>query len=135
MPSFFEKNKNFYPSISCAVLSAVGGIKEAVPNLSEDVIMWISVVILILLFQVQRFGTYKVGYSFAPILVLWFAFIASIGLFNFIKHDPGVIKAVNPWHIVKYFQRKKKNAWISLGGVVLCLTGTDPNVVISWSLE
>ncbi|KAF2289207.1 hypothetical protein GH714_029409 [Hevea brasiliensis] len=108
------------PCIS--VLSAVGGIREAAPSLSQDAIMWISVVILILLFQVQRFGTDKVGYTFAPILVLWFAFIAFIGLFNFIKYDPGVIKAVNPWYIVKYFQRNKKKAWISIGGVILCLT-------------
>ncbi|XP_021679489.1 potassium transporter 5-like isoform X2 [Hevea brasiliensis] len=111
------------PCIS--VLSAVGGIREAAPSLSQDAIMWISVVILILLFQVQRFGTDKVGYTFAPILVLWFAFIAFIGLFNFIKYDPGVIKAVNPWYIVKYFQRNKKKAWISIGGVILCLTGSE----------
>ncbi|KAF2289208.1 hypothetical protein GH714_029427 [Hevea brasiliensis] len=114
------------PCIS--VLSAVGGIREAAPSLSQDAIMWISVVILILLFQVQRFGTDKVGYTFAPILVLWFAFIAFIGLFNLIKYDPGVIKAVNPWYIVKYFQRNKKKAWISIGGVILCLTGTDPYI-------
>ncbi|KAF2289211.1 hypothetical protein GH714_029440 [Hevea brasiliensis] len=111
------------PCIS--LLSAVGGIREAAPSLSQDAIMWISVVILILLFQVQRFGTDKVGYTFAPILVLWFAFIAFIGLFNFIKYDPGVIKAVNPWYIVKYFQRNKKKAWISIGGVILCLTGSE----------
>ncbi|XP_058000965.1 potassium transporter 5-like [Hevea brasiliensis] len=111
------------PCIS--VLSAVGGIREAAPSLSQDAIMWISVVILILLFQVQRFGTDKVGYTFAPILVIWFAFIAFIGLFNFIKYDPGVIKAVNPWYIVKYFQRNKKKAWISIGGVILCLTGSE----------
>ena len=85
--------------------------------------MWISVVILILLFQIQRFGTDKVGYSFAPLLTIWFVFIALIGLYNFIKYDPTVIKAFNPWYIVQYFIRNKKDAWISLGGVILCLTG------------
>ncbi|XP_037496325.1 potassium transporter 5-like [Jatropha curcas] len=87
--------------------------------------MWISVVILIFLFQLQRFGTHKVGYSFAPILVLWFLLIGIIGIFNFSKYDPGVIKALNPWCIIQYFQRNKKEAWISLGGVVLCLTGSQ----------
>ncbi|GMY27705.1 potassium transporter 5-like [Fagus crenata] len=84
----------------------------------------ISVAILIILFQIQRFGTDKIGYSFAPILTIWFIFIGTVGLYNFVKHDPGVIKAVNPMYIVKYFSRNKKNAWISLGGVILCLTAS-----------
>ncbi|MCI05773.1 potassium transporter 5-like, partial [Trifolium medium] len=75
--------------------------------------------------MVQRFGTDKVGYSFAPIICIWFAFIAIIGLYNFIKHDPSVIKAVNPKYIVDYFIRNKKDAWVSLGGVVLCITGSE----------
>ncbi|KDP37185.1 hypothetical protein JCGZ_06241 [Jatropha curcas] len=103
----------------------VGGLKVAVPSLTEDAIMWISVVILIFLFQIQRFGTHKVGYSFAPILVLWFVLIAIIGVFNFLKYDPGVIRALNPCYIIQYVQRNKKDAWISLGGVVLCLTGSE----------
>ncbi|KAK3417903.1 potassium transporter 19 [Eucalyptus grandis] len=111
------------PCIS--VLSAIGGIREAASSFGNDQVMWISVVILILLFQVQRFGTQKVGYSFAPILSLWFLCIALIGIYNFAKHDPGVIRAVNPLYIIHYFMRNKKDAWISLGGVILCLTGSE----------
>ncbi|CAI8615071.1 unnamed protein product [Vicia faba] len=111
------------PCIS--VLSAVGGLKEATSKITEDQIVWISVAILIGLFMVQRFGTDKVGYSFAPIICIWFALIAGIGMYNFIKHDTSVIKALNPKYIVDYFIRNKKHAWISLGGVVLCTTGTE----------
>nr|ASM90219.1 K+ uptake permease 4 [Sesuvium portulacastrum] len=111
------------PSIS--VLSAVGGLKEASPVFTEGRVVWISVAILIMLFSVQRFGTDKVGYSFAPIISVWFSMNAGIGLYNFIKYDPTVIKAVNPWHIVQYFMRNGKEAWVSLGGVVLCITGTE----------
>ncbi|KAG2664040.1 hypothetical protein I3760_16G061400 [Carya illinoinensis] len=75
------------PCIS--VLSAVGGVKEAASGLTDNMIMWISVGILIGLFQIQRFGTDKIGYSFAPILTIWFLFIGSIGLYNFFKYDPG----------------------------------------------
>ncbi|KAJ4953513.1 hypothetical protein NE237_030345 [Protea cynaroides] len=85
--------------------------------------MWISVVILILLFQ--RFGTDTVGFTFAPILIIWFLFISVIGLYNFIRYDLSVNKAINPMYIVTYFQRNKKNAWISLGGDVQCLTGSE----------
>ncbi|XP_058742636.1 potassium transporter 5-like [Vicia villosa] len=111
------------PCIS--VLSAVGGIKEAASSITENQIVLISVIILIGLFMVQRFGTDKVGYSFAPIICIWFALIACIGLYNFIKHDPLVIKALNPKYIVDYFARNKTDAWISLGGIVLCTTGAE----------
>ncbi|PHT86183.1 hypothetical protein T459_08289 [Capsicum annuum] len=109
------------PCIS--VLSAVGGIKEAAPKaMTEERIVWISVAILILLFTFQRFGTDKVGYTFAPIICVWFSLNAAIGLYNFVKYDPSVVKAINPKYIIDYFKRNKKDAWISLGGVVLSIT-------------
>ncbi|GAB2220258.1 hypothetical protein Drorol1_Dr00007902 [Drosera rotundifolia] len=111
------------PCIS--VLSAVGGVRVAAPAITEGRVVWISVAILILLFSFQRFGTDKVGYSFAPILCVWFSIIAAIGLYNFISYDPTVVKALNPWEIVQYFRRNGKDAWVSLGGVVLCITGTE----------
>ncbi|XP_074301471.1 potassium transporter 5-like [Silene latifolia] len=111
------------PCIS--VLSAAGGIKGASDKFTDDMVVWISVAILIFLFLMQSFGTDKVGYSFAPILCIWFICNAIIGIFNFCKHDWGVIKAVNPWHIVEYFQRNGKDGWVSLGGMVLCITGTE----------
>ncbi|XP_019451783.1 PREDICTED: potassium transporter 5-like [Lupinus angustifolius] len=111
------------PCIS--VLSAVGGIKEADSSITEGRIVGISIAILIFLFMIQRFGTDKVGYSFAPIVCVWFAFIGGIGVYNIIKYDPKVLKAINPKYIVDYFKRNKKDAWISLGGVVLSVTGTE----------
>ncbi|XP_019452632.1 PREDICTED: potassium transporter 5-like [Lupinus angustifolius] len=111
------------PCIS--VLSAVGGIKEADSSITEGRIVGISIAILICLFMIQRFGTDKVGYSFAPIVCVWFAFIGGIGVYNIIKYDPKVLKAINPKYIVDYFKRNKKDAWVSLGGVVLAITGTE----------
>ncbi|KAJ6712891.1 OSMOTIC STRESS POTASSIUM TRANSPORTER [Salix purpurea] len=107
------------PCIS--VLSAVGGIK----SLGEDTVLGVSVAILIVLFSVQRFGTDKVGFAFAPVIFLWFSFIGGIGLFNLFKYDLGVLRAFNPKYIIDYFQRNGKQGWISLGGVVLCITGTE----------
>ncbi|GKV04942.1 hypothetical protein SLEP1_g17021 [Rubroshorea leprosula] len=108
-----------------AVLSAVAGLKNASPKMTEGMIVAISVAILVCLFAVQRLGTDKVGYSFAPIIFVWFTMIGGIGAYNFVKFDPRVIKAVNPKYIVDYFLRNKKEAWISLGGVVLAITGTE----------
>ncbi|KAK4413524.1 Potassium transporter 5 [Sesamum alatum] len=107
------------PCIS--VLSAVGGIKP----LGQDAVVYISIAILIILFCVQRFGTDKVGYSFAPAICLWFLFISGIGLYNLFKHDVTVLRAFNPKYIVDYFRQNGKKGWVSLGGIVLCITGTE----------
>ncbi|XP_021723604.1 potassium transporter 5-like [Chenopodium quinoa] len=113
----------FTPCMS--VLSAIGGIKGASPALTDKMVVWMSIVILIFLFMMQRFGTDKVGYSFAPILTLWFIFNGVVGIYNFIKHDPLVIRAVNPWEFIQYFKRNGKDGWSSLGGIILCITGTE----------
>ncbi|CAN6270356.1 unnamed protein product [Urochloa humidicola] len=111
------------PAIS--VLSAVSGLQEKAPQLKQGQIVLISVVILVVLFSVQRFGTDKVGYSFAPIILLWFLCIGGIGFYNLIKYDVGVLRAFYPKYIVDYFKRNGKDAWISLGGILLCFTGTE----------
>ncbi|KAM1438370.1 hypothetical protein TB2_011747 [Malus domestica] len=107
------------PCIS--VLSAVSGIK----SLGTDTVVGISIVILIILFSAQRFGTDKVGFTFAPIILVWFLFIGGIGLYNLFKHDVGVLRAFNPKYIIDFFRRNGKRGWISLGGIFLCITGTE----------
>ncbi|KAK1682269.1 hypothetical protein QYE76_043117 [Lolium multiflorum] len=111
------------PAIS--VLSAVGGLKEKAPHLTTDQIVWITVAILVALFAVQRFGTDKVGYFFAPVVILWLLLIGGVGVYNLVKHDIGVLRAFNPKYIADYFRRNKKDAWVSLGGILLCFTGTE----------
>ncbi|KAL2929108.1 Potassium transporter 19 [Bienertia sinuspersici] len=88
-------------------------------------VVWISIVILLFLFTMQRFGTDKVGYTFAPILSIWFTLNATIGIYNFIKYDPTIIKAINPLEIINYFKRNGIEGWSSLGGIILCITGTE----------
>ncbi|OAE33988.1 hypothetical protein AXG93_3891s1010 [Marchantia polymorpha subsp. ruderalis] len=111
------------PSIS--VLSAIQGIKVNQPSLDQNVIVVITCVILFALFNIQRFGTDKVGYLFSPVVLVWFISIALIGIYNIIKQDPSVFRALNPYHMYEYMSRNKKQGWISLGGIVLCVTGTE----------
>ncbi|KAL5676123.1 hypothetical protein ACJX0J_012254, partial [Zea mays] len=111
------------PAIS--VISAVSGLQQKAPQLKQDQMVWISVAILVVLFAVQRFGTDKVGYSFAPIILLWFMFIAGIGIYNLVEYDIGVLRAFYPKYIVDYFRRNGRDAWVSLGGILLCFTGTE----------
>ncbi|KAJ4955282.1 hypothetical protein NE237_012065 [Protea cynaroides] len=111
------------PCIS--VLSAVDGVKKFDSHLKTDVVVMISVTILVILFSIQRFGTDKVGYTFAPAIMVWYLFIGGVGIFNLIQHDPLVLRAFNPVHIFRYFNGEPKQAWLSLGGIVLCMTGTE----------
>ncbi|RXH69785.1 hypothetical protein DVH24_007041 [Malus domestica] len=107
------------PAIS--VMSAVSGLQGEVP----DAVVILSVVILLLLFSIQQFGTGKVGVMFSPILALWFFSLASIGIYNLVKYDITVLRAFNPAYIYFFFKKNDKEAWYALGGCVLCITGAE----------
>ncbi|KAJ6712257.1 OSMOTIC STRESS POTASSIUM TRANSPORTER [Salix purpurea] len=112
------------PAIS--VLSASGGIKVNHPKLiSNDVVTVVAVVILVGLFSMQHYGTDKVGWLFAPIVLLWFLLIGGIGLFNIWKYDTSVLKAFSPVYIYRYLRRGGKYRWTSLGGIMLSITGIE----------
>jgi KUP system potassium uptake protein len=83
----------------------------------------LSVVILVLLFLIQRFGTSKVSCSFSPIMLTWFGSIAVIGLYNMFKYYPPVLKALSPHYMYFYFAKDKRVGWEQLGAVILCITG------------
>jgi KUP system potassium uptake protein len=85
--------------------------------------------IFVILFAAQRFGTDKVGYSFAPIVSLYFLLIGGIGLYNLVHYEIGVLRAFNPKYIVHYFGRNGKQGWVSLGGVLLCYTGNSNSII------
>ncbi|AQK46077.1 Potassium transporter 10 [Zea mays] len=108
------------------VLSASGGIKVQNQNMSTDVVVLVAVVILIGLFSMQHYGTDKVGWLFAPIVLLWFILIGSVGAINIHKYDSSVLKAYNPMYIYRFFRRRKNSdVWTSLGGIMLSITGTE----------
>lgn len=111
------------PAIS--VLSAVGGINVGRTKISNDVAVLVAIVILIFLFTMQRYGTDKVGWLFAPVVFLWFILIGGIGIYNICKYDNGVLRAFSPVYIYRYFKRGGKVGWISLGGIMLSITGTE----------
>ena len=71
----------------------------------------------------QHYGTDKVGWLFAPIVLIWFLFIGATGIYNICKHDTSVLKAFSPKYIYLYFKRRGRDGWISLGGILLSITG------------
>ena len=119
--SLFYGDGVITPAIS--VLSAVEGLKVAAPSLTKWVVP-ITLVIIIGLFVVQRRGSGKVGAVFGPIMLLWFATLAVLGIAQ-IVHQPQVLWALNPWHGVVFFRDNGAHAFLALGGVVLGLTGAE----------
>ena len=109
------------PAIS--VLSAVEGLEEVSTSFTDWVVP-IAVVILIGLFLVQRRGTGAVGKVFGPIMMVWFATLAIVGLSKIID-APGIIQSVNPYYAVKYFTHEPGHAFLSLGSIFLVVTGGE----------
>ncbi|XP_060193173.1 potassium transporter 10-like isoform X2 [Lycium barbarum] len=108
------------PAIS--VLSASGGIKVDHPKMSNDVVVVVAVIILVGLFSLQHYGTDRVGWLFAPVVLLWFLLVGGIGIFNIWKYDSSVLRAFSPVYIYRYFRRRKREGWTSLGGIMLSIT-------------
>ena len=109
------------PAIS--VLSAVEGLEQVSSSFADWVIP-IAIVILVGLFAVQRRGTGAVGKVFGPIMMLWFATIAVLGL-RFIVDHPEIIKSVNPKYAIDFFNYESKKAFLSLGSIFLVVTGGE----------
>ncbi|XP_010536702.1 PREDICTED: potassium transporter 9 isoform X2 [Tarenaya hassleriana] len=111
------------PAIS--VLSASGGIKVNNPDMSSNIVVLVSIIILVGLFSMQHYGTDKVGWLFAPIVMIWFLSIGGTGIYNIFRYDLSVLKAFLPQHVYLYFKKRGREGWISLGGILLSITGTE----------
>ena len=109
------------PAIS--VLGAVEGLEVNTPALAPFV-MWISMAIIFALFMVQRFGTARVGTAFGPIMLVWFVTIAWLGVRSIVA-APQVLASANPWHGIQFFETHGLAGFLTLGAVVLCVTGGE----------
>nr|CAD1827956.1 unnamed protein product [Ananas comosus var. bracteatus] len=108
-----------------SVMSAVSGLRVGISSVEQDEVVMISVAFLIVLFSVQRFGTSKVGLAVGPALFIWFCCLGGIGVYNLIKYGFEVFRAFNPVYIYHFFERNPTQAWLSLGGCLLCVTGSE----------
>jgi KUP system potassium uptake protein len=88
-----------------------------------DAVIPITCVILVFLFALQHYGTHRVGFLFAPIVLAWLICMSMLGLYNIIHWNPQVYRALNPYYMLKFLRKTKKSGWMSLGGILLCMTG------------
>lgn len=109
------------PAIS--VTSAIEGLRTLDPTITTKSIITIVIVILVLLFVFQQFGSGVVGRTFGPIMMIWFGYIAVIG-FSHLIQKPEILKAINPIYGFNLLVRYPQGFWI-LGAVFLCTTGAE----------
>jgi K+ transporter len=92
-----------------------------------DIVTAVACCILAGLFALQHVGTRRVAFLFAPIVLAWLFCISSIGIYNIVQYNPrGIWSALSPAYMYKFLKTAGKDGWISLGGVVLCVTGRCP---------
>ncbi len=107
-------------------ISVLGGLEglEVATTAFRPYVMPLALVIITALFAVQRRGTAGIGKLFGPVTTLWFICIALLGLRGILL-EPSVLRALNPWHAVVYFQTNGLAGIEVLAAVVLAITGGE----------
>ncbi|KAI4305304.1 hypothetical protein L6164_028677 [Bauhinia variegata] len=111
------------PAIS--VLSAVSGVKVKISQLHDNYVVIISCVILVVLFSIQHHGTHRVAFLFGPVVAAWLFCISGIGIYNICHWNPQIYRALSPIYLFRFLRTTGIQGWVSLGGVVLSITGVE----------
>ena len=109
------------PAIS--VLSALEGLPQALPAFKPYVLP-AAVAVLFVLFALQPFGTARIGKVFGPVMLLWFAVLAALGVSGIVT-NPAVLEGLNPWYGLRYLGHGGFTAFALLGSIFLCTTGAE----------
>lgn len=109
------------PAIS--VLSAIEGLEVATPAMKPYVIP-LTLMVLVGLYLAQSRGTAGIGKWFGPIMVVWFASLAIMGVTNILA-NPAILAAFNPLHAFAFLTHNGRYAFLALGAVVLAFTGAE----------
>jgi KUP system potassium uptake protein len=84
----------------------------------------LTLTILVVLFMLQSRGTHKIGRLFGPVMVVWFLALAGFGAVSLVE-TPAILEAINPWYALVMFLHEPWVAFVSLGAVVLAVTGCE----------
>jgi KUP system potassium uptake protein len=109
------------PAIS--VLSAVEGLELLSPAFHPYIVP-VSLVIIFVLFSLQKNGTAGIGRLFGPVCTLWFLAITALGLPHIAAH-PEVLGALSPHHALRFIFQHPGTTFVLLGALVLAVTGTE----------
>ncbi|MFI4956639.1 MAG: potassium transporter Kup [Gammaproteobacteria bacterium] len=109
------------PAIS--VLGALEGL-QVISASYTHYIPFLAIAILTLLFVVQKNGSHVIGNMFGPIMILWFAVLAMLGLYQILQ-APEVLNALNPYHALRFFIANGLKSILTFGAIVLVVTGAE----------
>ncbi|RWW66875.1 hypothetical protein BHE74_00025724 [Ensete ventricosum] len=108
---------------SSPVFSAVSGLELSMSKEHHEyAVVPITCFILVCLFALQHYGTHRVGILFAPVVLTWLLCISGLGIYNIVHWNPHVYQALSPYYMFKFLKKTKKGGWMSLGGILLCIT-------------
>ena len=110
-------------TLAVSVLGAIEGLEVATPGLTHYIVP-LSLVVLTVLFLMQRHGTGGIGKFFGPVTALWFVVIAVMGFVHIARY-PSVLGALSPHHALIFMWRQPGITFIALGFIVLCVTGAE----------
>ncbi|KAJ4792874.1 Potassium transporter [Rhynchospora pubera] len=112
------------PAVS--VFSAVSGLELYISKEQHRYVeVPVACLILVCLFALQHYGTHRVGFLFAPIVATWLMCISIIGVYNIARWDPHVLRALSPYYMYQFLKKTRRGGWMSLGGILLCITGSE----------
>ena len=120
--ALFYGDSMITPAMS--VLSATEGLQYVDPGFKRFIVP-LAVGILVALFALQSRGTEKVGGLFGPIMLMYFATLAALGLMYVVKMPSIVIETLNPLNAVQFFMTDGFRAFVAMGSVVLAVTGAE----------
>jgi KUP system potassium uptake protein len=119
--SMFYGDAMLTPAIS--VLSAVEGLTVVEASL-QPLVLPIAVTIMIALFMIQSRGTARVGALFGPIVLVYLATLATLGVVNIVDH-PEILGVLNPYWAFEFFLYDTRLAFLAMGSVFLAVTGAE----------
>ncbi|XP_020591983.1 probable potassium transporter 9 isoform X2 [Phalaenopsis equestris] len=109
-----------------SVFSAVSGLELSMSKQHHEyAVVPITCFIIICLFALQHYGTHRVSFIFAPIILTWLICISALGIYNIATWNPSIFQALSPYYMFNFLKKTKKGGWMSLGGILLCITGSE----------
>lgn len=109
-----------------SVNSAISGIEQHTQDgFRSSATVGLSIAIIVMLFVSQHIGTQKIAFLFSPIIMLWLLSNLAIAIHNLRQNGCEVFQGLNPWWIFNFFNKYGRLGWEMLGGVMLCVSGTE----------
>ncbi|AES96207.1 potassium transporter 6 [Medicago truncatula] len=112
------------PALS--VFSAISGFELSMSKEHHAYVeVPVACIILVGLFALQHFGTHRVGFMFAPIVMAWLFCISAIGIYNIFHWNSQIYRALCPIYAFRFMRQNQTGGWMALGGVLLSITGSE----------